>query len=120
MPLTPSEVAKLEEFVEASRLTEVVIDQDGIRAVIGHKPQESKAAEPVTIVAPVAGTVAFEPLAIGRSVSAGDTVARLSALDEETTVTASQSGRIAALLAVDGTLVGYGDELIQLDPEISA
>jgi len=53
-------------------------------------------------------------------VGQGDEIARLSVLDVETSVTAPRSGRVAAILAQDGTLIGYGAELILLEPEETA
>ena len=119
MPLTPTEIANIETLVETSRLTGIVIEQGGTRTVIGGRPPALEPTDPVMIAAPVAGTVAFEDLQLGQIVDAGVVVAHLNVLDDVTPVTAPQPGRIAAILAADGALVGYGADLIQLDPEIT-
>ena len=119
MPLTPTEIANIETLVETSRLTRVMIEQGGTRTVIGGRPPAPEPTDPVMIAAPVAGTVAFEDLQLGQIVDAGVVVAHLSVLDDVTPVTAPQPGRIAAILAADDALVGYGADLIQLDPEIT-
>ena len=117
MPLTQSEIENIEKLVTGSRLTEIVIEQDGARTVIGGPPAASPPAEPVVIAAPLTGTVSFAGLTAGGAVESGDIVARLTVLGDETPVTAPQTGRVAAILAEEGALVGYGAELLLIEPE---
>ncbi len=120
MTLNPSEVAKIEKLVDGGHLTEVVIEQDGEHIVIGGADLASISVDPVAVLAPVAGSVALGDTVIGRVVGQGDEIARLSVLDVETSVTAPQSGRVAAILAQDGALIGYGADIILIEPEKTA
>ena len=117
MRLTPAEVANIEKLVEDGRLTEIMIEQDGERVVIGGAIPAAELNEPIAIVAPVAGTVSFGGTAVGQPVAQDDIVATVGVLDTETSVTAPVSGRIEAILVKDGALVGYGAELILLEPK---
>lgn len=118
MPLTPSEVEYIEKLVAGSRLTEIVIEQDGMRTKIGGSPPAP--VDPVAIIAPSTGTVTFGDTVVGNFVERGDEIARLSVLGSETPVPSPQSGRVAAILAEEGVLVGYGTELILLEREASS
>jgi len=118
LPLTPSEVKNIEELVASGRLTEIVIEQDGIRTVIGGTPPAP--VDSIAITAPSTGTVIFGDTVIGKIVERGDEIAQLSVLGTETAVPSPQSGRVAAILAKDGVLVGYGAELILLEPETTS
>ena len=117
MTITPTEVADIEKLVQGSRLTEVTIEQNGTSMVIGGSSTASKPLEPFTIIAPLPGTIIFEHLTTGQTIKAGDVVGQLSVLDDKTPITTPHAGRIAAILAADGTLVSYGTDLIQLHPE---
>ena len=72
MPLTETEIANIEKLVEQSRLTEVVIQQNGKRAVFGNRETIPKPAKPFAIVAPQTGTITFESLEIDQAVEPGD------------------------------------------------
>lgn len=117
MPLTPSEVAKLETLVDGGRLAEIVIEQDGVRTVIGAKPSPSAS---IAITAPAAGTVTLGSVSIGQPVRSGDELARIVVLDDETAIEAPAAGEITAILVDDGALVGYGAELFLIALEESS
>lgn len=123
MSLSPKEITGIEELVASGHLIQVSIEQNGERIVIGGStPAETLAqSESLTAVsAPLAGTVTFDASAIGLEVAEGDAIARLRVLDAETPVVAPVAGRIAAVLATDGDLVGYGAELLLIATEADA
>ena len=68
MPLTDTEIANIEKLVEQSRLTEVVIQQNGKRAIFSSRETAPKLAKPFAIVAPQTGTITFESLEIDQAV----------------------------------------------------
>jgi biotin carboxyl carrier protein len=118
VPLTSSEIENIEKLIAGGRLTEIVIEQDGRRTVIGGSPPAL--ADPIAITAPSTGTITFGDTIVGKLVEHGHEIAQLSVLGSDLPVTSPQSGRITAILAEQGTLVGYGTELILLVPEASS
>jgi biotin carboxyl carrier protein len=118
LSLSRTEIADIEKIIESSGLSEVRIEQNGESIVIGAtKPAEMlKTEDLIAIAAPLAGTVSLDRANSGQQVAQGDVLARISVLGAETPIAAPQPGRIAAILVEDGGLVGYGAELILLDP----
>lgn len=117
MPLSRNEIAYLEQVVATGRLAEVRIEQGGERVVIGGEGPAGTTADLVPVTAPLAGTVSFSGSETGQRVAAGDNVATLTVLDAKTPVPAPVGGRIVALLAEEGTLVGFGAEVLLIEPE---
>jgi len=120
VPLTDTEIANIKKLVEQSRLTEVVIQQNGKRAIFSSRETAPKLAKPFAIVAPQTGTITFESLEIDQAVETGDVLAHISVLNDETLVRAPRAGRIASILVSDGALVNYGTGLMQLHPKVPA
>lgn len=122
MPLTPSEIENIEKLVTGGRLTEIVIEQDGARTVIGGAAAAAapRPAQPIAVTASLSGTIAFGGVAVGQSVESGAIIASLRVLDDETPIPAPQAGRVVAILAEEGALVGYGAELILIEPETTS
>lgn len=105
-------------MVAGGRLTEIVIEQDGMRTVIGGPPPAP--VHPIAITAPSTGTITFGGTTLGSFVNCGDKIAQLSVLGSYTPVSSPQTGHIAAILAEEGALVGYGTELALIDPKASS
>lgn len=73
------------------------------------------AAGDKTIVTPIAGIVVSYKVAVGDSVNAGDTVVIVEAMKMNTNVTATASGRVAALHASPGEAVKPKQPLLTLE-----
>lgn len=117
--LSPTEIASIKRVIDASSLTEVHIEQRGERIVIGGAApaKAPKIKNPVTVPAPAAGTISLGAVSIGQRVAEGEWLAGLHVLDRETPITASASGRIAAIFVNDGELAAYGADLLLIEPE---
>ena len=117
--LTPTEIANIESVIESSNLTEVSVEQNGERVVIGGTTpaQASNYQSPVIVSAPVTGTVCLGAISVGQHISEGDLLARLQVLGSETSISAPVSGRIAAIFVDDGGLAAYGTDLLLIEPE---
>ena len=122
MPLAKSEIVKIERVLKDSSLTEVHIEQDGERVVIGGAaPADApRDHDVIAIAAPAAGTIFLGSTSDGAAVAEGDSLAGLHVLDAEIAIQAPASGRIAAILVEDGSLVSYGTELFLIEPEEGA
>lgn len=119
MSLTPTEIANIESVIESSDLTEVSVEQNGERLVIGGAApaQASKYQNPMIVSAPVTGTVCLGAISVGQHVTENDLLAQLQVLSSETPITASAPGRIAAIFVGDGELAAYGTDLLLIEPE---
>jgi acetyl/propionyl-CoA carboxylase alpha subunit len=119
LSLTPLEISKIEKLIEASRLTEVKIVQNGEPVVIGGASSGSIAAqvEPVAVNAPMVGSIFLGNTQVGQRVTEGDILAQLNVLERGTSLAAPLSGRITAILAKDKSLVAYGAAIILIEPE---
>jgi acetyl-CoA carboxylase biotin carboxyl carrier protein len=75
----------------------------------------AQAAEPgLSITAPHVATIAWVA-AEGTVLAAGDVLARLEVLGEESELLALQAGRVVRILARPGQLVEYGEPIAELD-----
>ncbi len=118
MSLSPTEIANIERAIKDSSLTEVHIEQDGERIVIGSAASVARPPpEPIAVTAPAVGTISDVSRSIEDHVTAGDQLASLNVLDTALPIQAPTSGRIAAILVEDGSLVSYGAELFLIEPE---
>jgi biotin carboxyl carrier protein len=120
LPLSPSEIENIKKLITGSRLTEIIIEQDGARTVIGGATATLQTAQPIAVTAPRTGTIVLGGLEVGQSVADGEIVARLHVLEDETPIPAPQAGRVLAILAEEGALVSYGAELILIEPETAS
>lgn len=68
------------------------------------------------VVAPMPGKVITVLVAAGDRVEAGQAVVVLEAMKMESTLPAEVTGRVTAVRAVPGTVVGAGDVLVEIDP----
>lgn len=119
MSLSRAEIASIERAIEGSSLTEVHIEQNGERIVIGSVAlaQTSEHQRAITVTAPTVGTLFLEAATVGQRVAQNDRLARLHVLETETPITASATGRIAAIFVDDGELIAYGADLFLIEPE---
>jgi len=117
--LTRTEITKIVQIVRASGLTEVRIEHNGEGVVICDPNAIAPKAggELIAIAAPAVGSIFYERTKVGQRVSKGDMLGRLRVLGTEIPIAAPASGRIAAVLADDGSLVAFGENLVLIDLE---
>ncbi|MBP3383309.1 MAG: acetyl-CoA carboxylase biotin carboxyl carrier protein subunit [Tidjanibacter sp.] len=116
--------------------TEYIVEVDGVKPMPTSKPQVSKAtynasaptaapAAPVAapkaaaaggakIVSPLPGTVLSINVAVGDSVTVGQTVAVLEAMKMENNISADKAGVVKEICANKGAIVQEGEPLIIL------
>ena len=116
--------------------TEYIVEVDGVKPMPTSKPQVSKAtynasaptaapAAPVAapkaaaaggakIVSPLPGTVLSINVAVGDSVTIGQTVAVLEAMKMENNISADKAGVVKEICANKGAIVQEGEPLIIL------
>ncbi|MXP24696.1 hypothetical protein GRI39_01375 [Altererythrobacter indicus] len=82
-------------------------------AELDEVPAPAAAAKASAITAPHVATLvwAAQP---GTNVAAGEALARISVLDEETDITAARGGRVVAVDAAPGELVEFGMTILQI------
>ena len=68
------------------------------------------------IEAPMQGTIVDVQVAVGDTVSAGDTVVVLEAMKMENAITADIDGTVAEVAVSQGDSVGSGDLLVKIEP----
>ena len=119
MSLSPSKIANIKRIVDTSGLIEVHIEQDGEHIIIGATTPTPaiQAHNVIAITASAAGTISLESKADDNRVATGDHLANLHVLGTTLPIPAPASGRIAAVLIEDGSLVSYGAELFLIEPE---
>lgn len=119
MSLTRSEIAKIEQIIGATGLTEVRVERNGECEVIvdPNAIAPRRGSELIAIAAPAVGSIFHERTHAGQRVKAGEVLGRLRVLDADIPITAPASGRVVAIFAEDGGLVTFGEDLILLDPE---
>ena len=117
--LSPTEIANIEHVIEGSSLTEVQIEQNGERIVIGGAAlaQTSEHQRVITVTAPTVGTIYLGTTSAGQRVTEGDQLGQLHILKTKMPITALASGRIAAIFVDDGELAAYGADLFLIQPE---
>ncbi len=157
MPVSPSEVARILELVEASTLDEIVIDLGDLHVEVRRRsaatapaggaapaapaatppdpaPARAEPAAPpaapaataaglVEVRSPMVGTFyrrqspeAPPFVEVGTQVGVGDPLCLVEVMKLFTTVDARVRGRVAEILAEDGTLVEYDQVLFRIDP----
>ena len=67
------------------------------------------------IEAPMQGTIVDVQVAVGDTISAGDTIVVLEAMKMENAITADIDGTIAEIAVANGDSVGSGDLLAKID-----
>ncbi len=83
-------------------------------------PQYSAGATSTgSVVAPIPGVVLSVYVEVGDTVRSGEPLLKMEAMKMENEVSASQSGRVNAVLAQAGDSVLQGQELVQITPEES-
>jgi 3-methylcrotonyl-CoA carboxylase alpha subunit len=109
-------VARAVTVVVAPRI--VVVIEDGTNHVFA-RIDPLAAAQTASlgsgrILAPIPGRVAAVLVAVGETVSAGQTLAVMEAMKMEIALTAPAAGKVASLHAVTGDMVTEGHELVVL------
>jgi len=127
--VTPADGASVTVTKEGRRFrAEVVTTLDSVSVFIGgqsftfHLPNalagvQAEAATGDVVIAPMPGLVRLVSVAIGATVTRGDSLVVLEAMKMEHTLRAPRDGTVAEILVAEGEQVGDGAVLLSLEAE---
>jgi acetyl-CoA carboxylase biotin carboxyl carrier protein len=131
-------IRELARLLDETNLTDIEIEQDGMRVRVGRAPKAAAApavvvtptaANPVaqpepskhpgTVTSPMVGTAYLAPspgakpfIDIGTKVSAGDTLLIVEAMKTMNQIPAPRTGTVVQILIEDGQPVEFGEPLV--------
>lgn len=141
MPITAASIADWMEWAAIRQLTECVVTVDGHKITIRrHAGTAPPQAVPVTpdagfapaanavaaapddmVIAPLAGLCHLHPdagaapfVTLGAHVEAGQTICIIEAMKMMTAIPAPHAGRVQAIIARDGAMIGAGAPLMRI------
>ncbi|NWG23116.1 MAG: acetyl-CoA carboxylase biotin carboxyl carrier protein [Pseudorhodoplanes sp.] len=132
-------IRELAKLLDETNLTDIEIEQDGMRVRVGRAPKAAAAPavvvsppaaanpglqpepskHPGTVTSPMVGTAYLAPspgakpfVDIGSKVSAGDTLLIVEAMKTMNQIPAPRAGTVVQILIEDGQPVEFGEPLV--------